>query len=47
VEGEEIKERSSDTRGEKLKRETREKQEREKWERKEHGLLRNNDEWTN
>lgn len=40
-----IKERSSDTRGEKRKRETREKQEAEKkQERKEHGLLRKNNE---
>lgn len=43
-----IKERSSDTRGEKWKREKREKQETEKkWEREEHGLLRKNDKWTN
>lgn len=42
-----IKERSSDTRGEKQKRETREKQETEEvGERKEHGLLRENDGWT-
>lgn len=35
------------TLGGKNERETREKQETEKWERKEHGLLRKNDKWTN
>lgn len=40
-----IKERSSDTRGEKNEREKQEAE--KKWERKEHGLLRKNDKWTN